>query len=376
MALDTESNTYNKGSWSDERFKGVCWSFATEEGSGVYPSTSEGLGNLSGMLEDPETLIVGFNWKYDLNVFRRLGVDLSSYRCFDCQLAEFIVTYQKQRYPSLEGCLVKYGLGHKLDIVATEYWAKGIQTEDVPQEILYEYAEQDAVKTLELYHHYMRTMTPAQKKLHQMMCMDLIILAEMEWNGIIYDEGLCEKRSEEITAEIQSITDELSKLYPNVPINFGSGDQLSAFLYGGIVKEEVKEHVGFFKTGKQAGEPKYANRIIEHELPRLVQPIRGSELSKPGVFATNADTLLKLRGNRKTKRVIELIQRQVRLGTLLSKSYEGLRKSNRDGHWTAGRLHGSYNQCVVQTGRLSSSNPNLQNLDAAAQDLFVTRYPN
>lgn len=340
----------------------------------MYPSTPEGIGQLDDLLAESGITIVGFNWKYDLNVFRKLGKDLSGYRCFDCQLAEFIVTYQKVRYPSLEGCLVKYGLGHKVDKVK-EFWDKGIQTEDIPQEILYEYARIDAEKTLELYHHFQKIMTPSQKRLHQMMCMDLVILAEMEWNGILFDEELCEQRGTEIEGEIRQITDELSKLYPNVPINFGSGDQLSAFLYGGIVKEEVKEHVGFYKTGKRVGEPKYANRIIEHELPRLVQPIRGSELSKDGLFATNADTLLKLRGNRKTKRIIELIQRQVRLGTLLSKSYEGLRKSNRDGHWEAGRLHGQYNQCVAETGRLSSSNPNLQNLDSAAQDLFITRYP-
>lgn len=376
LALDTENNTYNKGSWSDSRFKAVCYSFASSEGtSGVHPSTHEGLGELRSVLGEPKTTaIAGFNWKYDVNVFRKLGQDLAGYQCWDCQLAEFIVTNQRDRYPSLEGCLVKYGLGNKVDVVKTQYWDKGIQTSEVPWDILAEYAETDALMTLKLYQHYMNTMTPAQIRLWRIVCMDLLVLAEIEWNGIKYDEELCGQRAETIKQEIQGITTELSSIYPNVPINFNSGDQLSAFLYGGTIVQEVKEHVGFFKTGAKVGEPRYKNHEISHELPRLVTPIRGSELAKAGYYSTNADTLLKLRGSKKTKTVIELIQRQVRLNTLLSKSYDGLLKSNREGYWEPGYLHGQFNQCVAQTGRLSSSNPNLQNIDSEAADLFITRF--
>lgn len=374
IALDTENNTWNKGSWSDERFKSVCYSWADGNSSGVQASNESGLARLDELLGDGDVLLVGFNWKYDLNVFRKLGKDLSGYSCWDCQIAEFIISNQRTRYPSLEGSAQRFGLGHKLDRVKTEYWDKGVQTEDVPWDILSEYAVQDAVLTLGLYHAQYDFMSPAQRRLCRMMCMDLIILAEMEWNGLRYDEELCNKRAEEIRSEMEGITAELSAIYPNVPINFNSGDQLSAFLYGGTIVEEVREHIGFFKTGKKIGEPRYRIELREHELPRLVHPVKGSELAKPGFFATNADTLLKLRGNRKTKGIIELIQRQVRLSTLLSKSYDGLVKSNREGHWEAGYLHGQFNQCVAQTGRLSSSNPNLQNLDSDAQDLFITRY--
>jgi len=373
LALDTENNTWNKGNVYDRRFKSVCYSFATADNSGCRASTVEGLADLRGQLVEAK-LLVGFNWKYDLNVFRKLGIDLSGYQCWDCQLAEFVLSNQTERYPSLEGSLVKYGLGHKLDVVKTEYWDKGIQTEDVPWDILSEYAEQDAVMTLALYKKQMEIMTDAQKRLCRMMNMDLIILAEMEWNGIAYDEELCNQRAETIRQEIQGITDELSSIYPNVPINFNSGDQLSAFLYGGTVVEEVKEHVGFFKTGNKVGQPRYRNHEVLHELPRLVTPVRGTELAKPGFFSTNADTLLKLRGSKKTKGIIELIQRQVRLNTLLSKSYEGIAKANREGNWEPGMIHGQFNQCVAQTGRLSSSNPNLQNTDSDAADLFISRY--
>ncbi len=204
--------------------------------------------------------------------------------------------------------------------------------------------------------------------------MDLLILEEMEWNGIKYNEELCGQRSTEIKEQIQRITTELSRIYPNVPINFGSGDQLSAFLYGGTIVEEGKEHIGFFKSGARIGQPKYKNIEILHELPRLVEPLPRSELLKKGFYSTNADTLLKLKANKATRHILSLIQQQVRLETLLSKTYDGLIKKRIEQHWEPGWLHGQFNQVTVSTGRLSSSGPNLQNLDRAANDLFISRY--
>ena len=196
----------------------------------------------------------------------------------------------------------------------------------------------------------------------------------MEWNGLKYDHDLLEKRAEEIREQIQELTGRLHAVYPDVPINFNSGDHLSAFLYGGTIKEEVRILDGFYKTGLKAGQAKSRKEEVVHDLPQLVKPLRGSELKKEGFYATNSDTLLKLKGNRKTKEIIEIIKKRTRLDSLLTKTYEGLKKANETQMWEKGILHGQYNQCVAQTGRLSSSNPNLQNLDAAANDLFVSRF--
>jgi DNA polymerase I-like protein with 3'-5' exonuclease and polymerase domains len=375
LSVDTESNTYNKGSPFDSRYKAVCYSWADESGSGADQISEDSLAVLADRINGSR-ILVGFNLKYDLHVLRKLGVYNGDYggTIWDCQIGEFILSRQRERYPSLEEALQRHGLGHKLDVVKKEYWDKGIQTDEVPWPILSEYAEQDAVMTLKLYHRQCELLSPVQQRLVRLMGMDLLILEEMEWNGLTFNEEMCQQRSTEIAGEIQQITDQLSKVYPNVPINFNSGDQLSAFLYGGTIEEEVREHVGFFKTGLKIGQPRYRVHTVLHEIPRLVQPVKGSQLAKEGYYATNADTLLKLRPSRATKGIIELIQRQVRLHTLLSKSYDGLLKSNRDGYWEPGVLHGQFNQCVAQTGRLSSSAPNLQNIDSEALELFVSRY--
>ena len=376
LAIDTENNTWNKGNPFDKRFKSICYSWADAGGAGAHQTNEGSLAELSERIGRASVLI-GFNFKYDLHVLRKLGVD-AAFReglpIWCCQVAEFILSNQTWRYPSLNESAMKYGLGSKVDLIAEKYWKNGIQTEDIPWEELQEYAIQDAVLTLKLYEAQQASMSASQKRLCRLQCMDLLILEEMEWNGIRFDNELCEARAKEIEAEIKTITDELSGIYPGIPINFGSGDQLSAFLYGGTITTEGTEHIGFFKTGERAGQPKYKKVEIGHELPRLVEPLRGSELKKPGVYATNADTLLKLRPKGTTKRIIELIQRQVRLDSLLTKTYRGLLNANSTGNWPVGMLHGQFNQAVVQTGRLSSSSPNLQNLDGAAQDLFISRY--
>lgn len=376
LAFDTENNTYNNGAPFDRRFTGVCHSWADEGGSGAARNSPDELARFEGRLRAADVL-VGFNIKYDLHVLRQLGVNgWEDRRIWDCQLAEFVISNQTWKYPSLKETAERYGLPMKLDVVATEYWANGIQTSEIPWETLAEYAVRDAELTLAIYHRQQDVMTPEQKRLTRLMCLDLLVLEEMEWNGIRFDDELCRSRAEKIKEEIREITTRLSGIYPDVPINFDSGDDLSAFLYGGQIVEERRVHAGFFKSGKKIGEPRYSIERITHELPRLVTPLRGSELKKKGYYATNADTLLKLKGTRKTKEIIELIQRQTRLQTLLSKTYEGLIKVNNVQNWEPGMLHGQFNQVTVATGRLSSSNPNLQNLDGEADDLFVSRYAN
>jgi DNA polymerase-1 len=373
LAIDTESNTWNKGAPFDRRFKNICFSWADHDGSGAYQTNEESLAWLGDRIARA-TVLVGFNLKYDLHVLRKMGlVWPESMQVWDCQIGEFVRSKQTKRYPSLNESLQSFGLEAKYDEVA-QYWEAGVQTEEIPWDILSAYATQDARQTLQLYEAQQKVLSPQARRLVRLQGLDLLVLEEMEWNGLKYDEGLLEERATEVRNKISDITDKLRMVYPDVPINFNSGDDLSSFLYGGKVTEEVRIHDGFFKTGAKAGQAKFRREEVIHELPRLVTPLRGSELKKEGFYATNADTLLKLKGTRKTKEIIELIQKRTRLDSLLSKTYEGIKKVNLTQNWEPGWLHGQFNQVVAQTGRLSSSSPNLQNLDSEANDLFISRY--
>lgn len=369
IALDTETTTWNKGAPYDPRNRMVCWSFASDKGSGCLPT--DRIGDLPAMLSN-QYVVVGFNFKFDLHWFLKHGVyQLREMQIWDVQIAEFILSNQTWRFPSLDETAEKYGFGKKYDVVKLEYWDKGINTDVIPWDILSRYAQRDAELTLACYHAQRKLMTPAQIKLCFLMCQDLQILQEMEANGLPFDESLCSKRAKEVDDKISTLRTELSRIYPNVPINFASNDHLSAFLYGGIVKEDGKEHVGFYKTGDKAGQPKYKNIVIEHTLPRMYTPLKGTAMKKEGNFATDESTLRKLKGGKGlVNKLLELSKLEKLNGTY----YRGLIELRKEQGWPEGLLHGNFNQCIAGTGRLSSSKPNLQNFASELQDIFVSKY--
>lgn len=374
LALDVESTIFNKGNPYDSRNSLVCYSWCSSN-SGPDAERVLDVGDWRQRLQnqhvDQCSVIVGFNFKFDYHWLAKEGIDLSDKQLWDVQIAEFIISNQTNKFPSLDQTCEKYGIEKKKDVVKLEYWDKGINTDQIPWEVLREYAAHDAKITLECYHAQKKLMSPAQILLCQLQCMDLHILREMEANGLLFDEELCRKRSAEVDDQISEIKRKLANIYPNIPINFGSGDHLSAFLYGGVVKEDAKEHIGFYKTGEKAGQPKYKNIVIEHHLPRLYEPLSGSELKKDGLYATDEATLKKLKGKKETVNLLlELSKLEKRNGTY----YKGLVKLREEMHWPPGLLHGQFNQCVAATGRLSSSKPNLQNFDSSLQDIFITSY--
>jgi DNA polymerase I-like protein with 3'-5' exonuclease and polymerase domains len=127
--------------------------------------------------------------------------------------------------------------------------------------------------------------------------------------------------------------------------------------------------VGYFKTGEKKGQPKFKNTVVEHFLPRLYEPLKGSEMLKEGMFATDASTLQKLKGNKTTVGwVLDLAKLEKTNGTY----YKGLIALREKMYWPKGILHGQFNQCMAATGRLSCSNPNLQNFQSSLQDIFIS----
>lgn len=371
LALDTETTTHNKGQPYDSRNRLVCYSAANgkQSWSALWDEQAEVDVNEAVLESD---LIIGFNFKFDLHWLIKNGVyQLRAKQIWDVQIAEFILENQTNRFPSLNETAAKYGLEQKLDVVKTEYWDKGIDTADIPWDVLEQYATYDAELTLACYHAQKKLMTPAQIKLCYLMCQDLQILQEMEANGIPFDEQLCDTRALEVDDKISEIKGKLSAIYPAVPINFSSNDHLSAFLYGGTVKEDGKEHIGFFKSGQRAGQPKYKNIIIEHKLPRLYEPLKGSAMAKEGNFAVDEGTLRKLRGN---KKLVNMILDLAKLNKLNGTYYRGLVELRKEMNWEQGVLHGQFNQTTAQTGRLSSSKPNLQNFASELQDIFISKY--
>lgn len=369
LTFDWETTVSNKGNPFDKTNKAVCIGTKVN----ASPTTCQFDPKLFHFDNEAFDLYIGFNLKFDLHYSRKFQQIPT--KLWDCQLGEFLLSGQKQRYPSLNDTAEKYGLGQKLDVIKLEYWDKGIDTDAIPQDILTEYCKQDVDLTYKIYLEQLKRFEAQPKlyKLFKLMCQDLLVLEEMEHNGLVYDKQLCINRSIELDGEITKIQQGLSTVYPGLDINFGSGDQLSAFLYGGSIYRDEKEHIGFFKTGAHKGEPKYKNVVRETILPRLVEPLKNSELKKDGYYATDEATLQKLKGPAAKKYVGPLLK-LAELQKLDSTYYKGLPRKALEMNWPEGKIHGQFNQVVAQTGRLSSSQPNLQNFSGECLDIFITRY--
>jgi DNA polymerase-1 len=368
-SLDTETSTFNKGNPYDKRNKLVCYSFAINGSSGAK-LFDQSDNYILGLLDDTD-LIVGFNFKFDAHWFNKYGVLIPITKVWDVQIAEFILSKQTNRFPSLNETCIKYGIPIKENVVKEQYWDKGISTEDIPWEILSSYAAHDAAITLKCYYAQIKLMTPAQIKLCKLQCQDMMILMEMEANGLPFDEELCQVRAKELDDKISTLKTELASIYPNININFGSNDHLSAFLYGGTIKEEVRTHIGFYKTGAKVGQPRYSVDVVEHLLPRLYAPLKGSEMAKEGNYSVDEGTLRKLKGKQGVLgKILELSKLEKLNGTY----YRGLTKLRQEMNWEPNILHGQFNQTTAISGRLSSSKPNLQNFASDLQDIFVSKY--
>ena len=324
-----------------------------------------------------DAILVGFNIKFDLHWIRKYGINFMDKRVWDCQLVHFILTNQQNPYPSLNSVAEYYGLGSKLDVVATEYWKNGIDTPDVPKDILEEYLTQDLLLTYEVFkRQYEEVMSLPQERqrLISLHNQDLLVLEEMEFNGILFDEDRSLELGAELEQEVSLLDEELAKTFNIDGFNFNSKDHLSCLLYGGRITIPKKEVIGTFKTGERKGQPKEGWVDHHYDMPRLIEPLKGSELKKDGYYSTDEQTLRSLRATGVSKGVIQLILKRSGLEKRRGTYYSGLPELRESQGWHKGPLHGQLNQCVARTGRLSSSKPNLQNFDGEIKELFYSRY--
>ena len=382
LILDVETTINNKGNPFDETNK-LCYigllgstprTISIEYGDEPYRHKLE---EVQKEIDNNE-ILVGFNIKFDLHWIRKYGINFVGKRIWDCQLVHFILTGQQYPYPSLNGVSAYYDLGSKLDVIATEYWSNKIDTPNIPKDLLEEYLIQDLQLTQKVYEKQMEEFAVSTKAMQRLISLhnqDLIILEEMEFNGLLFDENRSNILAKELETQIQVMDKILFEYHDLVEFNPNSTEHVSSLLYGGTFKVRRREVIGVFKTGTRMGQQK--ERWVDHEIvfPRLITPLKGSELVKEGFFSTDDQTLKSLKTRSKYgKDLVEVLLKRATLEKRLTAYYRGLVDLRKEMNWHEGRLYGQLNQCVARTGRLSSSKPNLQNFDGEIKQLFRSRY--
>jgi len=354
------------------RSNGVSSIFNIEYDDGPYGSY---ISSIREQIANVDT-IVGFNLKYDLHWLRRYGIEIpEGVKVWDCQLAEFILSRQTTPYPDLATACDLRGVASKKDILG-QYLDMGLDVSDIPLNELSEYLEGDLFSTDELYQKQVELIDKeGYWELFDLHCQDLLVLADMEWNGLKYDIEKSNDLAKSTFDEEAAIAEELNALVSApFPINWNSPDQLSAILYGGEIKYDDKEQIGYFKTGPRAGLPKFKRVERSFSFPRQVEPLPNSGLAKEGFYSTAEDTLKSLKASGPAKEIISRVLAIASVNKLRTGYFEGIPRKFAELGWEDEIMHGQINQCVAVTGRTSSSSPNLQNQPVAAKECIVSRY--
>ena len=354
--------------------------------------------------------IAGHNLKFDLNWLRHIGIKFDHKRLYCTKIAEYMISGMKRQAYSLKALSLKYGITPKIDKVAT-FWEAGYETSEIPLNVLLPYLEQDCINTLVIYQKQVPQLQ--DKGLEQVCalhCRLQCILSEIECTGILADKDLGYKLIGEIQHNLDTIDLGLHRLLgvalpdPCDDINLNSGDELSAALFGGILKRpgfedyittrnvKYKEPYIFkYADGRTAEKTKtrvlkelvYKTRksIQEIEIDGAgFKPAKGTQTKKEGYYQTSKGIIEQLGGRTKNQKEIKklLVSRSAVAKSLESfigkDSTAGLiNKIQSDG-----RIHPKYNQTVAVTGRLSSSDPNGQNLPregtSPIKRIFIPRF--
>ena len=291
-----------------------------------YPGAPEqldrdaALARLKPLLEDPNAFKIGQNLKYDLKVLANHGIRLAGLR-FDTMLESYVLDSTASRH-DMDSLALKY-LGYKT-LKYEDVAGKGkhqINFSEVPIEQAAAYAAEDADVTLRLHEHLWPRLSenPALVKLFEEIEMPLVpVLARMERHGVMIDVAMLRAQGTELAKRLIELEREAHAL-AGQPFNLSSPKQIQEVLYGAHKLPVLK------KT--PTGQPSTAEEVLQelaldYPLPRLILEHRG--LSK--LKTTYTDKLP------------EMISPKT------------------------GRVHTSYHQAVAATGRLSSADPNLQNI--------------
>ena len=327
FALDTETDNLD---YMAANLVGI--SFALENGEAAYlplqldylgaPKPLEkttALSLLKPVLENPAIQKVGQNFKYDLTIFARNGIDVQGV-AFDTMLESYVLNSTGRH--NMDDLAKRY-LGHQT-ISFEEIAGKGknqLTFNQIPLEQAAEYAAEDADVTMKLQQVLWEKLSkePSLEKLFKEMELPLLgVLSRMERRGVLIDSDALFLQSNEIANRLSEL-EEQAYVLAGQPFNLASTKQLQEILFDKLGLPVIQ------KTPK--GAPSTNEEVLEelafsHELPKVLVEHRG--LSK--LKSTYTDKLP------------QMVNPQT------------------------GRVHTSYHQAVTATGRLSSSDPNLQNI--------------
>ena len=328
LSLDTETTSTNA---IDAELVGL--SFSVKENEAYYVAIPENRDEaeqfveiFKPLYENPDIEKVGQNIKYDLEVLRNYGVDLAG-ELWDTMIAHYLIQPElRHNMDDMAEALLGYKTIHIDELIGPKGKNQRSMRELDPKDV-YKYAAEDADITLRLKN----VLEPKLRekgvdKLFSEIEMPLVrVLAEMEMNGVRIDTAALEETSDIFTTRMNSIEQHIYEL---------AGESFN------------------ISSPKQVGE------ILFDKMKIIEKPKK----TKTGQYVTSEEVLMQLKGKHE---IVENILLYRGLKKLLGTYVDALPRliNPRTGH-----IHTSFNQTITATGRLSSSDPNLQNIPVRGED--------
>ena len=302
--------------------------FSIEKGKAFYVSIPDDekeakavCAEFQSIFSDADRTLVAQNLKYDLCILLRYGLTISA-KTFDTMIAHYLINPDMRHGMDL---LAETYLGYQPQSITELIGKKGKNQgsmKDVPMDKLTEYAGEDADITLQLFEKFSPLLDEVEaRKLFNEVEMPLIpVLGAMEMEGIKLDVPALKAMSEELNTDLIRLQGEIIDL-AGVDFNIQSPKQLGDVLFDHLKIDSNAKRTGKTKQYK-TGEEVLSKLVNKHPIVSKILDYRSVQKLK----STYVDTLP------------ELVNPQT------------------------GKIHTSYNQAVAATGRLSSDNPNLQNI--------------
>ena len=278
------------------------------------------------LFENPDRLKVGQNMKYDLEVLARYGVTLSA-PLFDTMLAHYVLQPElRHNMDYMAEVYLNYKTIHIDELIGQRGKTQRSMRDLSPEEV-YEYACEDADITLRLYNVLREKIDASEAKdlFYQIEMPLMPVLASMEMEGVCLDSAALKETSRLFTERMVELERHIYEL-AGQQFNISSPKQVGDILFGQM-------------------------KIIEKP-----------KKTKTGQYVTSEEVLQQLR--QKHPIVADILDYRG-LKKLLGTYVDALPKLINP---QTGRIHTSFNQAVTATGRLSSSDPNLQNIPVRGED--------
>ncbi len=306
---------------------------------------------------------------------------------WDTQLAEYLLTGQQHKWASLDQLSEKYGGSQKEDKIK-EYWENGIDTEDIPAGELADYLRDDVMNTHLVF---IKQLDKARQMemlpLIRTQMRSLVATCEMWKNGMSFNKTKALTTKTKLEMEFEGyegfLTQTFAEHFPKMKlkdIKPGSNQLLSKVLFGGTYKYKEPEpcldeegNVIHYKSGKRKGQAK--TKLVEKQenLPPWIPADTEWETKTAGIYQVGDEVLKQIATNIDSSHGAVQLIKQVQKYREYEKDISTYFSGYSDLAWfdqdqDTSFIHGNLTHCNTDTGRLSSSKPNLQNLSGKERE--------